>query len=228
MKLLDIMPDSWKPILEEELQKPYIGELEAFLSQEFEEQTIYPPQNEIFSAFEYTSYDNLKVFLLGQDPYHGEGQAHGLSFSVKPGVKTPPSLRNMFKELKEDLGCEIPNNGCLTPWAKQGVLMLNAVLTVRASKPASHKKQGWEKFTDAVIKKVNEREEPIVFLLWGGFAKKKAKLIDADKHVVITGTHPSPLSAKNGFFGSKPYSEINEARKGIGKEPSDWQIPNID
>jgi len=227
MDLKALLPEDWRDALAAEFDKPYFADLEAFLAEEFETQTIYPPRDEIFAAFHHAPYADVKLLLLGQDPYHGPGQAHGLSFSVKPGVKAPPSLRNIFKELKSDLGHDVPNNGDLSPWAAQGVLLLNAVLTVRHKTAASHKKSGWMKFTDAVIKKLNEREDPVIFLLWGGFAKKKAKFIKNDHHVVIQGTHPSPLSARNGFFGSAPFSTINGALEELGKEPIDWKLPNI-
>src|SRR5262249_43274246 len=168
--------------------------------------------------------DEVRVVILGQDPYHDEGQAHGLAFSVRPGVKPPPSLHNIFKELRDDLGCRVPNNGYLVPWAEQGVLLLNAVLTVRAHSPNSHKSQGWEKFTDAVIRQVSAKDDPVVFVLWGGNAQRKLPHIDADRHVVIQSAHPSPLSAKNGFFGSRPFSKINAALREAGKPEVDWQI----
>ena len=166
------------------------------------------------------------MLLLGQDPYHGEGQAHGLCFSVRPGVKPPPSLMNMFKELKTDLGCKIPNNGCLIPWAKQGVMLLNAVLTVRAGEPNSHKDKGWEKFTDAAIRRLRREGKPVVFMLWGAYAQKKKKLIDAERNPILTAAHPSPLSATK-FFGSKPFSAVNRALEELGEEPIDWQIPDV-
>ena len=228
MNLKELMPESWRTVLKDEFDKPYFAKLEELLAEELAtDQKVYPPLDEVFAAFHHTSYDAIKILLLGQDPYHGPGQAHGLSFSVKPPVKPPPSLRNMFKELKSDIDCSVPNNGDLTPWAKQGILLLNAVLTVRHKTAASHKKFGWMKFTDAVIKAVNARQDPVVFLLWGGFAKKKIKHIDADRHIIIQGTHPSPLSARNGFFGSKPFSAINNALVEMGKEPIDWQLPNL-
>ena len=171
-------------------------------------------------------FDRVKVLLLGQDPYHGPGQAHGLAFSVKPGVKPPPSLANMFRELKADLGCKIPNNGDLVPWAEQGVMLLNAVLTVRAHEANSHKNQGWEQFTDAAIMALNERPEPVVFALWGAYAQKKAKLINPTRHPILTAAHPSPLSAAK-FFGSKPFSKINAALESIGQAPIDWQLPDL-
>jgi uracil-DNA glycosylase len=171
--------------------------------------------------------DELRVLLLGQDPYHDDGQAHGLAFSVRPGIKSPPSLANIFTELKSDLDCHTPNNGYLVPWAKQGVLLLNAVLTVRAHQPNSHKNQGWERFTDAVIRAVNSRPDPVVFVLWGGYAQKKVPLVDTARHVIVQSAHPSPLSARNGFFGSKPFSKINTALRATGKPVIDWQLPNM-
>jgi uracil-DNA glycosylase len=228
MSLKSLLHESWLPHLEDELNASYFAELEEFLAEERANETIFPPEEDVFSAFSFTPYEQVRVLVLGQDPYHGPKQAHGLSFSVLPGIKAPPSLRNMFKELHSDLGCDIPNNGYLVPWAEQGVMMLNAVLTVRQAKPNSHKSKGWEKFTDAVIRAVNAKEEPVMFVLWGGYARKKSKLIDESKHAILTSAHPSPLSAKNGFFGSKPYSQINEfLQENYGNE-IDWQIPNID
>lgn len=228
MSLKSLLHESWLPHLEDELNASYFAELEEFLAEERANETIFPPEEDVFSAFSFTPYDQVRVLVLGQDPYHGPKQAHGLSFSVLPGIKAPPSLRNMFKELHSDLGCDIPNNGYLVPWAEQGVMMLNAVLTVRQAKPNSHKSKGWEKFTDAVIRAVNAKEEPVMFVLWGGYARKKSKLIDESKHAILSSAHPSPLSAKNGFFGSKPYSQINEfLQENYGNE-IDWQIPNID
>ena len=189
--------------------------------------TVFPPADQVFAALEATPYEEVKVFLLGQDPYHGEGQAHGLSFSVLPGNTKPPSLINIFKELRDDSGCKIPNNGYLMPWAKQGVLLLNAVLTVRAHQANSHKAKGWEKFTDAVLKAVNEKEERVVFVLWGGYARKKTPLIDTTRHVIVESAHPSPLSAHTGFFGAKPFSQINAALREAGESEIDWQIPDL-
>ena len=181
----------------------------------------------MFSALKLTPYDQVSVLIVGQDPYHDDGQAHGLAFSVPPGVKPPPSLVNIFKELHDDLGCRIPNNGYLVPWAMQGVLLLNTVLTVRAHSPNSHKGKGWEKFTDAVIRKVVEKSDPVVFVLWGGNAQKKRTLIEGGGHVVIESAHPSPLSARNGFFGSRPFSKINAALRAAGKTEIDWQLPDV-
>lgn len=218
---------SWQAVLAEEFDKPYFRQLQDFLTEERQSHTIYPPEENVFSAFELTPYEQVNVLLLGQDPYHDENQAHGLCFSVKPGIKPPPSLVNIFKELKDDVGFNIPNNGYLVTWAKQGILMLNAVLTVRSHTPNSHKNKGWETFTDAVISKVNQKEEPVVFVLWGGYAQKKLKLIDTKRHKIIQSAHPSPLSARNGFFGSKPFSAINLALQSLNKPEIDWQIPDL-
>jgi len=225
MALVDQLDQGWQDLLSTEFDKPYWGELEAFVAGEREANPgkIYPPEDEVFAALNFVGYDDIKVVLLGQDPYHGPGQAHGLSFSVKPGIGIPPSLRNMYKELASDMELDKPDHGTLTKWAEQGVLLLNTVLTVRHKEANSHRKQGWEKFTDAVIKKISEREDPVVFLLWGGAAKKKTKKI-ADHHVIIASAHPSPLSAHNGFFGSKPYSKTNAALEEGGKEPIDWSL----
>jgi uracil-DNA glycosylase len=220
------LPDDWKKALAAEFAKPYWKELTDFVADERKTQQVFPPADEVFSAFHLTPFAGVKAVLLGQDPYHDDGQAHGLCFSVKPGVTPPPSLKNMYKELKADLGCKVPNNGYLVPWAAQGLLMINAVLTVRAHQPASHANHGWETFTDAAIRAVSDRADPAVFLLWGGYAKKKKKLIDATRHIVLEGAHPSPLSAKL-FFGSKPFSQVNDALTKLGKAPIDWQIPNL-
>ncbi|MBD2386369.1 uracil-DNA glycosylase [Cylindrospermum sp. FACHB-282] len=222
------LPGSWQAVLTEEFDKPYFGKLQDFLADERLFDTVYPPDEDVFSAFELTPYEKVNVLLLGQDPYHDENQAHGLCFSVRPGIKPPPSLVNIFKELKEDVGFDLPNNGYLVTWAKQGMLMLNAVLTVKAHIPNSHKNKGWETFTDAVISKVNQKSDPVVFVLWGGYAQKKLKLIDTNRHIVIQSAHPSPLSARNGFFGSKPFSAINSALRSCGKLEIDWQIPDIE
>lgn len=220
----ELIPASWAPVLAAETEQPYFADLEAFLKTERAEQQVFPPEEEVFAALAATPYEDVKVVLLGQDPYHDDGQAHGMCFSVRPGVKIPPSLRNMYKEMESDLGIAPVKHGYLQAWADQGVLLLNTVLTVRAHEPASHKDQGWEKFTDAVIKAVNARETPAVFVLWGAHAKKKAKLIDASKHAIVQGAHPSPLSAKL-FFGSKPFSAVNAALEGFGQAPVDWELP---
>jgi uracil-DNA glycosylase len=222
----DQIPESWRAALAEEFDKPYFKSLVAFVNQERESHAVFPAEPDVFNALRFTPYETMNVLLLGQDPYHDDGQAHGLCFSVRPGVKPPPSLMNMFKELKSDLGCTIPNNGCLEPWAKQGVLLLNAVLTVRAHEPNSHKNKGWEEFTDAVIDAASAKPEPVVFVLWGAYAQKKGKRIDATKHPVVLCAHPSPLSAKK-FFGSKPYSQINRLLMDAGKRQIDWQLPDI-
>lgn len=226
MALKDQIDESWQGLLAGEFEKPYWSQLESFVAQQREAHPgkIYPVEEDVFAALNFANYEDIKVVLLGQDPYHGPGQAHGLSFSVQKGVRIPPSLRNIYKELNSDLGCEIPEHGNLSKWAEQGVMLLNAVLTVRHKEANSHKKQGWEKFTDAIIKTVNEREDPVIFLLWGGSAKKKKKKIDAERHVIIESAHPSPLSAHNGFFNSTPFSKINEALADLGKDPIDWQI----
>lgn len=220
------LPESWRAALLEEFSRPYFEQLMAFVAQERAEHPVYPPEEDVFNAFKLAPYDKVKVLLLGQDPYHGTGQAHGLCFSVKPGVKPPPSLANMFRELKTDLDCKIPNNGDLVPWAEQGILLLNAVLTVRAHEANSHKDKGWEKFTDAAIMALNERPEPVVFALWGAYAQKKAKLINPTKNPILTAAHPSPLSAVK-FFGSKPFSKINAALESIGQTPIHWQLPDL-
>jgi uracil-DNA glycosylase len=220
-------PPTWQPILAAEREKPYFQKLAPFLAEERQAHTVFPPAPEVFSALELTPYERLRVLVLGQDPYHDNNQAHGLAFSVRPGVPTPPSLLNMFKELRDDLGCRIPNNGYLVHWAEQGVLLLNAVLTVRAHTPNSHKNKGWEQFTDAVIQAVDAKSEQVVFVLWGGYAQKKLKLIDTQRHVVIQSAHPSPLSARNGFFGSRPFSRINSILREAGQPEIDWQIPDL-
>ena len=220
------LPADWKAVLADELKKPYFQELKEFVTEERAKHKVFPPESDVFNAFTLTPYERVKVLLLGQDPYHDDGQAHGLCFSVKPGVKRPPSLVNILKELHNDLACKIPNNGYLTPWAEQGVMLLNAVLTVRAHKPNSHKDKGWETFTDAVIRALNARRRPVVFLLWGAYAQKKIKLIDTERHRIVTAAHPSPLSAKK-FFGSKPFSAVNHALEELGETPIDWQLPDL-
>jgi uracil-DNA glycosylase len=221
------LPKSWRPYLGPETEKPYFAELRGFVERERRTHTVYPPEGEVFSALELTPWNEVKVMILGQDPYHGPGQAHGLAFSVRPGVTPPPSLRNIFREMKDELGCPVPNNGYLVPWARQGVLLLNAVLTVREAQPNSHKNRGWETFTDAAIRTVNQRDERVVFILWGGYAAKKEALIDATRHTVLKAAHPSPLSAKRGFFGSKPFSAANAALEQSGQAPVDWCLPDL-
>lgn len=223
----EILKNNWKYVLNEEFEKEYYKSLRSFLVEEYRTRTIYPNMYDIFNALHYTDYDDVKVVILGQDPYHGPNQAHGLSFSVKPGVKAPPSLMNIYKELHTDLDCYIPNNGYLKKWADQGVLLLNTVLTVRQGEANSHKNKGWEHFTDAVISAINNREKPVVFILWGNNAISKKKLITNPIHKIIQSVHPSPLSANRGFFGSKPFSQANDFLKSIEQEPIDWQIENI-
>lgn len=224
--MTQMLPESWLPVLGGELEQPYFKELTEFVEKERANGPVYPPREQVFAALEATPFDKVKVLVLGQDPYHGAGQGHGLCFSVQPGVKTPPSLRNIYKEMKEELGLPVPDNGYLMPWAEQGVLLLNAVLTVREAEPNSHKAKGWEKFTDAVIRAVSERPDPVVFVLWGAYAQKKIPLIDEERHVIVKGAHPSPLSAKK-FFGSRPFTQINEAVAAQGHEPIDWRIPDL-
>ncbi len=221
------VPETWQPHLASETTQPYFGLLERFLAAERAQYQVFPPEEDVFNALRYTPYERVNVLLLGQDPYHDDGQAHGLCFSVRPGIQPPPSLANMYKELRADLGYPIPNNGYLVPWAEQGILMLNAVLTVRAHAPNSHKGKGWETFTDAVIRSVNKKADPVVFVLWGGYARKKIPLIDTTRHTIVQSAHPSPLSAHNGFFGSRPYSSINAALRAAGKPEIDWRIPAI-
>jgi uracil-DNA glycosylase len=216
---------SWKEVLAEEFKKPYFKQIAQHLKTEKEQgKIIYPPGSQIFHAFEATPFDKVKVVILGQDPYHGPKQAHGLSFSVQQGIASPPSLINIFKELHEDVGLPIPRHGHLENWAKQGVLLLNASLTVRAGEPMSHAKLGWEKFTNTVIEKVSHLKENIVFVLWGRFAQEKQSLIDDKKHYIIKSAHPSPLSAKNGFFGSRPFSKINTYLVKKGIDPINWAL----
>ncbi len=214
--------ESWKRILWDEFQKPYFETLKNFLVEEKKLHTVYPSGANIFAAFDHTPFDKVEVVILGQDPYHGAGQAHGLSFSVQDGVPHPPSLQNIFKELKDDLGCVIPQNGNLTAWANQGVFLLNTVLTVRASEANSHRGQGWETFTDVVIKTLSEKKEHLVFILWGSPAGAKANLIDGKKHLILRAPHPSPLSSYRGFFGSKPFSKSNEYLTCHNKKPIAW------
>lgn len=218
--------NDWLPALQEEFKKPYYAELYKKVQEEYKETQIFPPADDIFNAFHFTPLSEVKVVIIGQDPYHNVGQAHGLCFSVKPDVDIPPSLVNIYKELKEDLGCYIPDNGYLEKWAKQGVLMLNSVLTVRAHQANSHQGMGWEKFTDAVIRAVNEQDRPIVYMLWGRPAQNKAKSVNNPKHLLLKAPHPSPLSAHRGFFGCKHFSQANEYLKKNGLEPIDWKIEN--
>ena len=222
-----ILSNDWNDYLAGEFEKEYYQKLRKFLISEYHTRTIYPDMYDIFNALHYTSYHDTKVVILGQDPYHGKDQAHGLSFSVRTGVAIPPSLLNIYKELHDDLGCYIPNNGYLKPWADHGVLLLNASLTVRAGVANSHRNIGWEIFTDKVIEILNERDKPVIFILWGANARSKKKYITNKQHYIIESPHPSPLSAHNGFFGSKPFSRANEILKSLGEEPIDWQIPNI-
>lgn len=213
---------SWKKALNEEFEKPYFKQLVEFVKSEYQTQMVYPPGNRIFSAFDFTPFDDVKVVIIGQDPYHGANQANGLSFSVADGVRHPPSLQNIFKELNADLGIPIPQSGNLERWAKQGVLMLNATLTVRGSQAGSHQNKGWELFTDAIIKKLSDEREDLVFVLWGAYAQKKGSVIDASKHHIIKSAHPSPFSAYNGFFDSKPFSKTNEFLIQKNKEKINW------
>lgn len=216
--------NEWDNLIGEEFSKDYFKNLCNNLADEYKKYTIYPARENVFNALKYTSYYDVKVLLLGQDPYHGEGQAHGLAFSVQKGTDKPPSLKNMFKELKSDLGIDEPSHGCLEDWAKQGVMLLNTVLTVRDGEANSHKKLGWTIFTDKIIEKLNEREDPVIFILWGKNASEKLPLITNSKHFVLSAAHPSPLSASRGFLGCRHYSKVNEILKRIGKEPIDWKI----
>lgn len=223
-----ILKNDWADRLNGEFGQPYYKDLRQFLIEEYRTRTVYPDMYDIFNALHFTSYAATKVCILGQDPYHGPGQAHGLSFSVKPGVPPPPSLQNIFKELHSDLGCPIPNHGCLEHWARQGVLLLNTVLTVRQGAANSHRGRGWERFTDRVIEELNARERSVVFILWGRPARAKKAMIDAARHFIIESPHPSPLSAHYGFFGSRPFSQANEFLRRAGMEPVDWAIPPLE
>ena len=216
--------NKWDQLLKDEYKKDYFIELMSFIKKEYKEKTIYPKQNEVFNAFRYTDFDNLKVVILGQDPYHGPNQAEGLSFSVSNSVLKPPSLKNIFKELESDLGIPFPETNSLKPWARQGVLLLNAVLTVEEHKPTSHKEKGWETFTDNVINIINQKKGPVVFILWGAYARNKKALITNPNHYIIESAHPSPFSARNGFFGSKPFSKTNKFLKSKGLSEIDWTI----
>jgi len=215
---------SWKKVLASEFKKPYFHQLTAFVGEEYKKHPTFPPAKDMFNALKVTPYEAANVLILGQDPYHNAGQAHGLSFSVLPGMKHPPSLQNIFKELQADLGIKPPKDGYLLRWAEQGVLLLNAVLTVRAHAAGSHSGKGWEPFTDAIIQALSARERPVVFVLWGKYAREKKALIDETRHTIIESAHPSPMSAHNGFFGSKPFSRINSALEKHGLSPIDWSL----
>jgi len=217
---------SWRSALSAEFEKPYFRGLVEFLRQERAQETVYPPRDQLFTAFNATPFDAVKLVILGQDPYHGPGQAHGLSFSVPPGAALPPSLKNIYKELEHDLGCRKVRHGCLMAWAERGVLLLNSVLTVRAGQPGSHQGRGWEAFTDEVIRQLSERPRPVVFVLWGRHARDKRSLIDTDRHPVVQSAHPSPFSAASGFFGSKPFSQANGYLEALDESPIDWQLPD--
>ncbi len=219
--------NDWDEILKEEFEKEYFVNLIEKIKEEYKNKTVFPKQTEIFSAFRNTPYQNVKVVILGQDPYHGVNEAEGLSFSVKVGIRKPPSLQNIFKELHDDLGCSIPNHGSLVPWTKEGVLLLNTVLTVEKDKAASHKGYGWEIFTDEVIKKLNEKSTPIVFILWGSFARSKKMFITNPLHHIVESAHPSPFSAYHGFFGSRPFSKTNQFLISRGIEPIHWEISDV-
>lgn len=220
----EIFKNSWQEILLPEMEKPYYKKLRQFLIEEYKTNTIYPDMYSIFNALHYTDYNDVKAVILGQDPYHGPNQAHGLSFSVKRGVPAPPSLVNIYKEMQDDLGFPIPNHGCLEKWAREGVLLLNTVLTVRKGEANSHRDKGWEQFTDHIIRLLNERDKPIVFILWGTPAIRKESMIDQTRHYVIKSPHPSPLSAYRGFFGSKPFSRANHFLEDNGVGPIDWRL----
>ena len=224
---MSALPEGWAGALAPEFKKPYYSELYKKIKSEYGTHVVYPPSEEIFTAFSLTDLENVKVLILGQDPYHEPGQAHGLSFSVKPGIQIPPSLQNIYKELQDELGCYIPNNGYLTKWAKQGVLMLNTVLTVRTHMANSHKGLGWEEFTDAAIRILNEQDRPVVYMLWGAPAGRKAEMLNNSKQLVLKAPHPSPLSSYRGFFGCNHFIECNKFLKANGLSEIDWQIENI-
>lgn len=225
--MMAMIQNKWLSVLSGEFKKAYYAKLFEFVKEEYSKHQIFPPSEDIFNAFHFTDYDKVKVVILGQDPYHNDGQAHGLCFSVKPGVEAPPSLVNIYQELRDDLGCYIPNNGYLEKWARQGVLMLNTVLTVRAHEANSHRGKGWEQFTDAAIAALNKQDTPIVFILWGRPAQMKKNMLNNPNHLILEAPHPSPLSAYRGFFGSKPFSKTNAFLVSKGLEPIDWQIENI-
>ena len=224
---MEIFKNDWGQYLKEEMAQPYYRQLRQFLIGEYSTKQVYPDMYIIFNALHYPSYADTKVLILGQDPYHEPGQAHGLSFSVQPNVPPPPSLVNIFKELETDLGCTVPNNGCLEPWARQGVLLLNTVLTVQAHRANSHRDKGWEIFTDKIISLLNQREKPVAFILWGSPARRKKAMITNPQHFIVESPHPSPLSAYRGFFGSRPFSKVNKFLESVGEEPINWQLPNI-
>jgi len=224
---MSMINNDWLNVLGEEFRKPYYKELYEFVKNEYNTTQVFPPSEDIFNAFHLTPLSEVKVVIIGQDPYHNIGQAHGLCFSVKPEVEIPPSLVNIYQELQSDLGCKIPNNGYLVKWAKQGVLMLNTVLTVRAHMANSHRGKGWENFTDAAIRALNMQDRPIVFILWGRPAQMKKSMLNNSKHLILEAPHPSPLSAYRGFFGSKPFSKTNQFLEGHGVEPIDWQIEDV-
>ena len=224
---MEIFKNDWGQYLKEEMAQPYYRQLRQFLIGEYSTKQVYPDMYSIFNALHYTSYADTKVLILGQDPYHEPGQAHGLSFSVQPNVPPPPSLVNIFKELETDLGCTVPNNCCLEPWARQGVLLLNTVLTVQAHRANSHRDKGWEIFTDKIISLLNQREKPVAFILWGSPARHKKAMITNPQHFIVESPHPSPLSAYRGFFGSRPFSKVNKFLESVGEEPINWQLPNI-
>lgn len=224
---MEIFRNDWGQYLKEEMAQPYYRQLRQFLIGEYSTKQVYPDMYSIFNALHYTSYADTKVLILGQDPYHEPGQAHGLSFSVQPNVPPPPSLVNIFKELETDLGCTVPNNGCLEPWARQGVLLLNTVLTVQAHRANSHRDKGWEIFTDKIISLLNQREKSVAFILWGSPARRKKAMITNPQHFIVESPHPSPLSAYRGFFGSRPFSKVNKFLESVGEKPINWQLPNI-
>ena len=224
---METIGNDWDSILKEEFEKDYYKKIEEFLEEEYRKKTVFPEREKIFEAFKLTPFKEVKVVILGQDPYHGRGQSHGLAFSVQKDVKIPPSLRNIYKELESDLGLEIPNNGYLKSWAERGVLLLNTALTVREGQANSHRKVGWEIFTDKVIKRINEKEDPVVFILWGNNAKEKEKYITNPIHHVVKSYHPSPLSASRGFFGTRPFSRTNKLLKESGRGPVDWSVEDI-
>jgi uracil-DNA glycosylase len=219
--------NDWEHPLKQEFKQDYYQKLRQFLIREYKTRRVYPNPYDIFNAFHYTAFKDTKVCIIGQDPYHGPHQAHGLCFSVQPDVAIPPSLQNIYKELHDDLGCDIPNHGCLVHWTKEGVLLLNSVLTVRAGQPASHRGKGWEIFTDHVIEMLNARETPVVFILWGAFAQSKIPMITGPQHMIIKSSHPSPFSAHRGFFGSRPFSRANDFLTQVGLTPVDWAIPSL-